>query len=81
GHIVPEGTEQALRRLRERFESPVGASLKGTEFIEQDRGRVRISTHRRYVTYDLRGLLGHRDEVVRLLAARLPDDPENNVES
>jgi hypothetical protein len=80
-HIVPTGIEQALNRLRTRFESPVGAGLKGTEFIEQRRRKVRVSTHKRYVTYDLQGLLTHNDEVIRLLAARLPDDPVHNVEA
>lgn len=78
--IVPDGLDQALRRLRERFESPVGSMLKGTRFIEQKRRRVRLSTHKGYVTYDLRGLLTHPDSLVRELATRLPDDPEHNVE-
>lgn len=80
-HIVPQGVDQALNRLRARFESPVGASLKGTKFIEQRHRRVRISTHKRFVTYDLQGLLTHNDEVIRLLAASLPDDPLHNVEA
>lgn len=75
--IAPEGLEQAVSRLRSRFKSPLGG-LKGNEFIERKSWRVRISTHRKFITYDRNGLLNHFDPLVRQLVQRLPDDPQYN---
>lgn len=72
--IAPDGLEQAISRLRTRFKSPLGG-LKGSEFIERKNFRIRISTHRRFVTYDREGLFDHPDSLVRQWAQRLPDDP------
>jgi hypothetical protein len=69
--LAPEGLDQALSRLRSRLQSPL-AGLKGTEFIERKHWKVRISTHRKYVSYDKDRLLSHSDRVIRYLAQRLP---------
>ena len=69
--LAPEGLDQALGRLRRALE-PAFHGLKGTQLIEVRDGRVRLSTHHRYITWDGKTLLQHEDKLVRALAKRLP---------
>ena len=74
GFYNPEGAEAALGRLRDPFSTALGPTLKATEFLEvRGGGRLRISTHPKYVTWDRRQLLTHPDERVLKLAQSLPD--------
>ena len=69
----PEGAEPALGRLRDPFSTALGSTLnKATEFLEVRGGRLRISTHPKYVTWDRRQLLTQPDEGVLKLAQSLP---------
>jgi hypothetical protein len=68
--LAPEGLDQALSRLRGPFRAAL-EGLKPTELIEVRGGRVRLSTHRRYVAWDLDVLMLHADGVVRQLSSRL----------
>jgi hypothetical protein len=68
--LAPEGLDQALSRLRGPFRAALGG-LKPTQLIEARGGRVRLSTHRRYVAWDLDILMLHADGVVRQLSSRL----------
>jgi hypothetical protein len=68
--LAPEGLEQALSRLRGPFRPALG-DLKPTQLIEVRGGRVRLSTHRRYVTWDLEVLMLHADGLIRELSRRL----------
>jgi 7-cyano-7-deazaguanine synthase in queuosine biosynthesis len=69
--LAPEGLDQAISRLR-ALVRPALKGLDAKKLIEVSRGRVRLSTYNRYVLVDREHLLGHPDEVVRLLAERLP---------
>lgn len=71
--LAPEGLDQALSRLRAPFQ-PALEGLERTDFIETSSGRFRLSTHRRYVTWDRKALLGHQDKWVPRIAARLPEE-------
>jgi len=65
GYYTSDGLEQAWSRLR----GPLRAEFNS--LIERSCGRVRLSTHRRFVTWDAERLADH-DADVRLLAERLP---------
>lgn len=65
--LAPDGIEQALSRLRKPF-----AGRAPKKFIERNKGRVRLSTHRACVTWN-RELLLHPDSVIQQLAERLPE--------
>jgi hypothetical protein len=64
GFYTEDGVDQALSRLRAPF-GPALRELKPTEFIEVKGGRIRLSTHRRFVSCDRERLLGHSDQMVR----------------
>jgi len=68
--LAPEGLEQALSRLRAPF-GPALGDLKPTQFIEAREERVRLSTHRRYVAWDLDALMMRADEAILGLSHRL----------
>ncbi len=68
--FLPEGLDQMISRVRARFR-PALKELKATQFIEVQRRRMRVSTHRRYVAVDADKLLKHPDHIIRALAARL----------
>jgi hypothetical protein len=68
--LIPDGLPQALSRLRKYFRGRVG-SLSHREFIENKRGRVRLSTHPRLVMVDCGALANHDNELVQKLAARI----------
>jgi hypothetical protein len=72
GVLAPDGLDQALSRLRAPFQ-PALEGLQRTHFIEARSSHVRLSTYRRYVTWDREALRGHQDGWVRGLAARLPE--------
>lgn len=71
GIMEAEEIHQAVARLRGRI-GPALIDLKATQFVEVSRKRIRLSTHRRYVTVERDRLLTHPDDVVRRLAQRLP---------
>jgi len=76
GGLVAEGfyTEESIDQAVSRLRTPFRAALHDvapTEFIEVRAGCVRLSTHRRYVTWDREELLRHPNKVVRELAQRL----------
>jgi hypothetical protein len=75
--LAPEGLEQALSRLRGPFRPALG-DLKPTQLIEVRGGRVRLSTHHRYVAWDLDALMLHADGVILGLSRRLAQhEPAN----
>jgi len=68
--LMPQGFDQALSRVRKSFRGRLGG-LKVREFIEVQRGRVRLSTHWRYVSWNEKALRQHADERVRMLVNRM----------
>jgi hypothetical protein len=70
--FFPDGVDQAVSRLRQRLPQAV-TGLSATDFIEVQRRRIRISTHRDCLSFDRQLLLRHPDESVKRLIARLPD--------
>lgn len=74
GVVFAEELYQAVSRLRARL-GPAVRGLRAKQFVEVSRGRIRLSTHRRFVVVDRERLLKHPDEVIRLLANRLPAGP------
>ncbi len=71
GIYTPDAVEQAVDRLRARLR-PALKGLVPTKYIEVQRGKIRLSTHKRFVTADREYLMQHPDEVIRSLAMRLP---------
>lgn len=71
GILRAEGMYQAVSRLRARLD-PALVGLDAKQFVEITRGRIRLSTHRAYISFDRERLLKHPDESVRLLAEHLP---------
>lgn len=72
GALAHDGLDQAVSHLRDRFRPALGG-LEGTDFIEFNRGQLRLSTHRAYIAVKREALLSHPDDVVRDLAGRLPE--------
>ena len=70
GALMPQGVDQALARMRKPFRGRIG-NLSRLEFIEAQRGRIRLSTHRHYIQVDEAVLLKHLDERVQSLARRI----------
>ncbi len=70
GYYQPQSLEQALARLRAPFSTALDP-VPVTDLIEVSRGRVRISTHRRFVSWDARMLSRHSDHRVVQLLERL----------
>lgn len=72
GIYPPDSIDQIVHRLR----SLLGPTLKGLDakdYVEVQRRRIRLSTHRRYVVLDRASLLQHPYAEIRSLAARLPE--------
>ena len=69
--LFPEGIDQAVNRLRVRLD-PALTGMRAADYVQVQRRRVRLSTHRKYIRYDRSRLLAHPDEVIRKLASRLP---------
>ncbi len=69
--LAPDGIEQALSRLRKPFAGYLDG-LPTSAFIERKRGRVRLSTHHKCVSWNRELLLQHPDRAIQKLAARLP---------
>jgi hypothetical protein len=80
GFYTEDGVDQALNRLRAPF-GPALRELKPTEFIEVRGGRIRLSTHRRFIAYDRERLLGHSDQMVRDLTERIPSGAQRVLTS
>jgi hypothetical protein len=70
GYYMPQSVEQALARLRAPFSSALDP-VPATDLMEVSKGRVRISTHRRFVSWDATMLRRHSDERVVGLLERL----------
>ncbi len=70
--FAPDGMDQALSRLRKPFAGYL-EGLPTNKLIERRKGKVRLSTHRRCVTWDRERLLLHDNAAVRQLAERLPE--------
>ncbi len=66
----PEELDQAAGRLRWRV-GPALEGLKAKKYIEVQRKKIRLSTHRACVSVDREALLKHSNDQIRLLAARL----------
>lgn len=64
-----------MSRLRKYFRGRVG-KLSHLEFIESQRGKVCLSTHRGFVMIDCDALLRHENEKVRKLAAGIKSAQE-----
>lgn len=62
-YYTSDAMDQVNRRLRER--------LGSRELVEVSGGQIRISTHRRFVTFDHERLRLHPDERVRTLSERI----------
>ena len=71
GELLGYELDQALSRLRTSFR-PLLGNLEATDFIQRLRGRVRLSTHKRFVSARRDLLIEHQDELTREMAARLP---------
>jgi len=72
GFISPDGMDQAIRRLRNRF-GPALKEIKPNEFIEASKMKhIRLSTHPRFIRYDKDKLFVHENPKVRKLARKLP---------
>lgn len=69
--LVPAGIEQAIGRLRQAVQ-PVLGDLDPKALIEVVRGRVRLSTHRRFVEIHRERLTQHRHPVVQRVLSRIP---------
>ena len=75
GYYSAEGAEPALGRLRAPFATALGPAIDTTEFLEVGDGKLRISTHPRYVTWDRDQLLTNKDDRVLELVASLVEIP------
>jgi hypothetical protein len=73
GIYPPHELEQAVSRLRSRLR-PGLQDLDAKRYVEVRRGRIRLSTHRKFVIVDRLQLLAHDDELVRRLARQLPEN-------
>ncbi len=63
--------DQALNRLRTRLGGALTPGLSRLHFLERARGRVRLSTHRRFLAWDSESFRRHPDDGIRRLATRL----------
>jgi hypothetical protein len=64
--------DNLLLRVRTPLRSaPIGC--KPTDLIEKDRGRVRLSVHRRFVNFDRGALMRNPSAIIARLAEQLPD--------
>jgi hypothetical protein len=70
GIYFPEELDQAVGRLRWRL-GPALEGLKSTKYIEVQRKKIRLSTHRVCVSVDREALQKHPDDQIRQLAGRL----------
>src|SRR5919106_1892517 len=61
GIYPPHELEQAVSRLRSRLR-PGLQDLDAKRYVEVRRGRIRLSTHRKFVIVDRLQLLAHDDE-------------------
>ena len=68
--LMPQGFDQALHRIRRSFQGRIGRN-DPKEFIQVERGKVRLSTYHRFVVVDCETLLRHEDPRVRGLAQRI----------
>lgn len=68
--IVPASIEQAISRLR-RLLAPIVSDAGDRGFIETNSGRIRVSTHLRYIDCNVVALKEHPNDVIRHLAAEL----------
>ena len=68
--LMPQGFDQALHRIRRSFRGRIGRN-DPKEFIQVERGKVRLSTYHRFVVVDCETLLRHEDPRVRGLAQRI----------
>lgn len=73
GIYFAEMLDQAASRLRCRL-GPALEGLKATKYIEVQRKRIRLSTHRACVSVDQEALLKHPNDQIRSLAAHLPNN-------
>lgn len=73
GQFFPQGIDQALKRLRDKFRPALGG-LADTDFIEASGdGGVRLSLPARLLRWDRSTLQSHRVEEVRAIGAVLPE--------
>lgn len=70
GYYAGPSMDPVLGRLREPFRGHLG-SLDPKEFIEASAGHVRLSTHRRCVTWNADRLRGIQDKTIQELVGRL----------
>ena len=73
GIYFAEMLDQAVGRLRWRL-GPALEGLKAINYIEVQRKKIRLSTHRACVSVDREALLKHPDNQIRSLAAQLPNN-------
>jgi hypothetical protein len=73
GIYPPHELEQAISRLRSRLR-PGLHELDARRYVEVRGGKIRLSTHRKFVIVDRTQLLAHDDELVRRLAQQLPEN-------
>jgi hypothetical protein len=78
GIYFAEQLDQAVSRLRYRL-APALEGLKGTEYIQVQRRKIRLSIHRAFVSADREILLRHPNRKIRSLAARLPEDSAHSL--
>jgi hypothetical protein len=71
GYYDPHRLDAALGRLRNPLATALGSDVPPTDFIEVRTGRVRVSTHPRFISWGAAALTKHEDEVVRNLARKL----------
>lgn len=72
GRYFPEGIDQALKRLRDKFRPALG-DLADTDFLERSGdGRARLSVHPAYLRWDRATLMNHRVEEVREIGKVMP---------
>ncbi|MEX2247973.1 MAG: hypothetical protein WEC75_14975 [Dehalococcoidia bacterium] len=71
GLVAADGLDRELYRLRTRVGGALLPGLSRLHFLQRARGRVRLSTHRRFLAWDDDGFKRHPDESIRRLAGRL----------
>jgi len=72
GLAFEEDLHNLIHRVRMSFRSALG-ELSEKQFIEVNRKRIRLSTHKRFVTWDEERLLNHPNTRVQGLFRRLLD--------
>jgi hypothetical protein len=71
GTVTIDAVDRELLRLRTRVAGALPPGLSRLQFLQRARGKVRLSTHRRFIAWDRATFLSHPNEAISKLAERL----------